>query len=78
VQEVSDWISQTPVGEQVHLVLLREGRHVTIDATIADRSMLEWMERRAIRRSMARKQIQHQIHQLQRDLERLAPPAAPE
>ena len=78
VQEVSDWIRQTPVGEQVYLVLLRDGRHVSIDTSIADRSMLEWMERRAVRRSMARKQIQHQINQLQRDLERLDPPTAPE
>lgn len=77
-QEMSDWISQTPVGDHVQLVLLREGRHVSIDATIADRSMLEWMERRAIRRVMARKQIQRQIDLLQRDLDRLTSPIAPE
>jgi serine protease Do len=78
VQEVSDWISQTPLGQQVHLVLLREGRHVSIDATIADRSMLEWMERRAVRRVMARKQLQREIDLLQRDLDRLAPPVVPD
>lgn len=78
VQEVSEWVQQTPVGQQVHLVLLRDGRHVPIDVAIADRSMLEWMERRAVRRSMARKQIQRQIDLLERDLERLAPPAVPE
>jgi S1-C subfamily serine protease len=77
-QEVSAWISQTPLGQQVHLVLLREGRHVSIDATIADRSMLEWMERRAVRRVMVRKQIQREIDLLQRDLDRLAPPVVPD
>ncbi|MCA9727341.1 MAG: PDZ domain-containing protein, partial [Candidatus Eisenbacteria bacterium] len=77
VDDVSEWIGRTHPGDAVVLSLLRNGESVAVEARIADRSMLTWLERRATRRAMARKQIQRQIDVLQEDLDRLRPASGP-
>jgi S1-C subfamily serine protease len=71
VEQVSEWIGETPPGTRVSMELLRKGAPVRLLPRIGDRSSLEWMEHRTIRTANLQKRLRKEIEVFQGQVARL-------